>query len=42
LLIVRVIRGAQTFSFWEPPAEIQAGDKLIVIQPRARQPESRV
>jgi hypothetical protein len=42
LLIVRVIRGAQTFSFWDPPAEIQAGDKLIVIQPRARQPESRV
>jgi voltage-gated potassium channel len=36
LLIVRVIRGAQTFSFWEPPDEIRAGDKLIVIQSRAR------
>jgi voltage-gated potassium channel len=35
-LIVRVIRGAQAFSFWEPGTEIQAGDKLIVIQSRAQ------
>jgi voltage-gated potassium channel len=35
LLVVRVVRGAQTFSFWQPPAEIRAGDKLIVIQSRA-------
>jgi voltage-gated potassium channel len=36
ILIVRVIRGAQTFSYWQPPTEIQAGDKLIVIQSRAQ------
>jgi hypothetical protein len=35
-LIVRVIRGVQTFTFWEPPAEIQPGDRLIVIQSRMR------
>jgi voltage-gated potassium channel len=30
-LIVRVIRGAHTYSFWEPAAKIEAGDKLIVL-----------
>jgi voltage-gated potassium channel len=30
--IVRVVRGKQTYSFWEPAARIQAGDKLIVIR----------
>jgi voltage-gated potassium channel len=33
-LIVRVIRGAQTYSFWESAAEIQVGDKLIVLHSR--------
>jgi voltage-gated potassium channel len=37
-LIVRVIRGAQAYSFWEPPATIQAGDKLIVLHSRAAAP----
>jgi len=35
-LIVRVIRGEQTYSFWEPAAEIRAGDKLIVIRSPGR------
>lgn len=34
-LIVRVIRGAQAYSFWEQPATMQAGDKLIVLHSRA-------
>ncbi|HET9445282.1 MAG TPA: potassium channel family protein [Steroidobacteraceae bacterium] len=38
-LIVRVIRGAQTYSFWEAPAKIQAGDKLIVLHSRASAPD---
>ncbi len=33
-LIVRVIRGADAYSFWEPSAKIQAGDKLIVLHSR--------
>jgi voltage-gated potassium channel len=33
-LIVRVIRGAHTYSFWEPAAKIEAGDKLIVLHSR--------
>ena len=37
-LIVRVIRGAQAYSFWETPAKIQAGDKLIVLHSRAAAP----
>ena len=37
-LIVRVIRGAQAYSFWEQPAKIQAGDKLIVLHSRAAAP----
>jgi voltage-gated potassium channel len=38
-LIVRVIRGEQAYSFWEPPAKIQAGDKLIVLHSRAAAPD---
>ena len=30
-LVVRVIRGAQTYSCWEPAARIEADDKLIVL-----------
>jgi voltage-gated potassium channel len=41
-LIVRVIRGAQTYSFWEQPAKIQAGDKLIVLHSRAATPDETV
>lgn len=37
-LIVRVIRGAQAYSFWEQPAKIQPGDKLIVLHSRAAAP----
>ena len=37
-LIVRVIRGAQTFGFWEPHVDIRNGDKLIVIQGRVPPP----
>ena len=33
-LVVRVIRGAQTYSCWEPSARIQADDKLIVLHSR--------
>jgi voltage-gated potassium channel len=33
-LIVRVIRGADAYGFWEPAAKIQAGDKLIVLHSR--------
>ena len=40
-LIVRVIRGAETYSFWEPPAQIQTGDKLIVIRSPAAAGEER-
>jgi hypothetical protein len=38
-MIVRVIRGAQTYSFWEQQAKIQAGDKLIVLNSRAATPD---
>lgn len=31
-LILRVVRGAQAFSFWEPEARIREGDKLVVIR----------
>jgi hypothetical protein len=33
-LVVRVIRGAQTFGFREPHVEIAAGDRLIALQSR--------
>lgn len=29
--ILRVLRGAQGFSFWEPQARIQSGDRLVVV-----------
>lgn len=32
-LILRVVRGAQAFGFWEPEARIREGDKLVVISP---------
>jgi voltage-gated potassium channel len=32
-LAVRVVRGTQTFGFWEKSARIQAGDRLMVIVP---------
>jgi voltage-gated potassium channel len=38
-LIVRVVRGTQTYSFWEAPAKIQAGDKLIVLHSREATPD---
>jgi voltage-gated potassium channel len=38
-LIVRVIRGAQAYSFWEASAKIQEGDKLIVLHSRASAPD---
>jgi voltage-gated potassium channel len=43
--IVRIVRGKQTYSFWEPAARIQPGDKLLVIRsngvPASEQPMPR-
>jgi voltage-gated potassium channel len=32
-LVVRVVRGAKSYGFWQPDARIQAGDRLMVILP---------
>jgi voltage-gated potassium channel len=39
--IVRVVRGNQAYSFWEPSARIQTGDKLIVIRSNDEKPAAR-
>jgi voltage-gated potassium channel len=33
MLVVRVLRGVETYGFWQTEARIQTGDRLIVVSP---------
>ena len=34
-IALRILRGGRSLGFWEPAARIEAGDRLVVLSPRA-------